>query len=339
MSQRMGIFEWIQRELNPRPCNSEEFIYDDMESQSGRCLPIIYTPFDPSNMTHWADRGSLYDFLYSVKGEGKRILDFGPGDGWPSLIIAPYAAEIVGVDGSQRRVQTCTDNARRMGITNTRFLCVPPGSLLPFEAGSFDGIMAASSIEQSLDPRATLAELLRVLRPGGYLRIGYEALSRYRGGHESDLWISGFDNKSCRLILFDRDILHERVQQYGLTLAKSKQELCEWISGECAELSFAKLEVKHIKTLLPALIDARVCTTSHPSGETWVRWLHELGPYQVAPTHNGSEFAGQLFKAIPEAERPVDLMGVDRIVAPVVKVAVTLPAPVNTDPMITVMKS
>jgi hypothetical protein len=37
----MDIFEWIDQELRPEACSSAEFIYDDMESQSGRCLPII----------------------------------------------------------------------------------------------------------------------------------------------------------------------------------------------------------------------------------------------------------------------------------------------------------
>jgi len=71
-----------------------------MESQSGYSLPIIYKPFDGTEKSHWVDRGHLYDFLYSTKGMGKKLLDFGPGDGWPSLIIAPFAQEIVGLDSS-----------------------------------------------------------------------------------------------------------------------------------------------------------------------------------------------------------------------------------------------
>ena len=39
------------------------------------------------------------------------------------------------------------------------------------EEKSFDGIMASSSIEQTPNPKATLKELFRVLKPGGRLRI------------------------------------------------------------------------------------------------------------------------------------------------------------------------
>jgi len=70
-----NIFGWINRELEPALSNSEEFMYDDMASQSGRCLPIIYQEFDPNKRSHWCDRGAILDFYYST-GEGK-ILYFG----------------------------------------------------------------------------------------------------------------------------------------------------------------------------------------------------------------------------------------------------------------------
>ena len=42
----MDVFQWIEETLHLKHCNSEEFIYDDMDSQSCRSLPIIYEPFD-----------------------------------------------------------------------------------------------------------------------------------------------------------------------------------------------------------------------------------------------------------------------------------------------------
>ncbi|OZV10577.1 hypothetical protein CIW83_19435 [Tissierella sp. P1] len=41
-----SIFSWIEEKLAPIYCTSEEFIYNEMESQSGYSLPIIYKPFD-----------------------------------------------------------------------------------------------------------------------------------------------------------------------------------------------------------------------------------------------------------------------------------------------------
>ncbi len=94
----MDIIDWINNELKPKPVDSTAFIYNEMESQSGYCLPIIYQEFDWEDVLHWRDRGSMLDFLFSVEGENKQLLDFGPGDGWPSLIVAPYAGKVIGAD-------------------------------------------------------------------------------------------------------------------------------------------------------------------------------------------------------------------------------------------------
>ncbi len=202
----MDIFDWISRELAPRPMTTEALLYDHMDSQSGRSLPVIYQAFDPADRGHWRDRGAALDFVLSTQGEGGRVLDFGPGDGWPSLIIAPFVGEVVGVEGSHRRVDVCRENAARLGMANATFVYNEPGAPLPFDDGSFDAVVAASSVEQSPDPQATLAEFHRVLRPGGRVRLRYEALGRYRGGKEREAWLWAIDAATTRLMLYDRHI-------------------------------------------------------------------------------------------------------------------------------------
>src|SRR5690554_3879614 len=182
----LNIFRWIEEQLAVESCTTDVLIYDEMESQSGCSLPLIYQDFDGSKQFHWAERGAIYDFLCATRGEGKKLLDFGPGDGWPSLLVAPFAAEVVGLDSSRRRVEVCCANARRMGIDNARFDYYAAGERLPFADDAFDGIMAASAVEQTPEPRAILREFYRVLCPGGRLRLSYEGLARYRGGRERE---------------------------------------------------------------------------------------------------------------------------------------------------------
>lgn len=332
----MDVFEWIEKELRPVESDSAEFIYDDMDSQSERCLPLLYESFDVNKRAHWADRGSMFDFYLSTGGG--RLLDFGPGDGWPSLIVAPSVKEVVGVDASARRVEVCTENARRLGITNAEYVHCAAGNRLPFDDGSFDGVMAASSVDQTPDPKATLAEIFRVLRPGGRLRIFYEALGRYRDGRERDVWLAELDHHSSRLILYDRDIDGERVRQYGLTLAAPHGEVISATGMDTDSLSFEAITVPMLKTLQGTVTDTKVCRLTHASGRTMAGWLREVGFESVRPSHSGALFAAGLFDRIPVTERPDEMAGLDAFLRPLIDVVVRMAAPLDSDPMMTAIK-
>lgn len=332
----MDVFDWIQRELRPKVCNSVEFIYDDMDSQSGHSLPIIYQPFEADNRMHWRERGSIFDYLFSI--DGKKLLDFGPGDGWPSLLVAPFVDEIVGVEGSPRRVKVCRENAKRLGISNATFFHVTPGMPLPFQDESFDGVMAANSVEETPDPKASLLELFRVLRPGGRLRIAYDGLERYKNGEEKDTWLCQINDHKCRLILFDRLIDQERVRQYGITLAMPRQEVIRILSKDVDSISFDMITVPLLEKVRSAVIDARFCSLAHPSGKTMVSWLKEIGFREAIPSHSGAEFAGLLFDQLSERNRPKDISSVDAMLRPLVRIVVKMAAPISIDPMITAIK-
>lgn len=332
----VNLFDRIEDEFKPVRCDSAEFIYDDMDSQSGRCLPIIYQSFDACSRSHWADRGSCFDYLYSTGGG--RLLDFGPGDGWPSLIVAPFVDSVVGIEGSVKRRDVCSENAARLGISNAEFLHVPPGEGMPFEDGSFDGVMAATSVEQTPDPEATLHELYRVIRPGGKLRVNYEALAIYRGGREHDLWLDEIDDQRCRLVLYDRMIDDERVRQYCLTVEMPGSELIGRYSEIGSVLSFEQLAAVGLKGICEAIADVRLCELRHPSGPTLVTWLREAGFREVMPTQSGAQAAVRMFDQLTEAERPKDIDLIDQKLRPLVEAAVRMPAPIESDPMITAVK-
>jgi len=337
----VDAIQWITAHLAPERCTSDKFFYDAMESQSEYGLPVIYKAFDPEKAWHWDDRGRILDYLFATRGRGARLLDFGPGDGWPSLPVAPFAGEVVGVDASARRVEVCAGNAARMGITNARFVHIPASGPLPFEDESFDGVMAATSIEQTPDPREALREIYRVLRPGGRLRMDYEGLAYYRGGKEREVWLLDM-GEACRLIIYDRRIEQEGADEYGLDLSMPVGDVASALTGG-ASASARAVGIEHVTpgaldALRPAITAAWVCTLSHPSGATYVRWLREIGFSVVQPTHNGGRFARGLFGNMLPRDRPASLEGVTDLLSPLVQVVVEMPAPVELDPMITAVK-
>jgi len=332
----MEVLEWVEQTLNPRVCTTDVLWYDHMESQSDRGLPVIYQPFDAHERSHWSHRGWLFDFLHAT-GSGK-VLDFGPGDGWPSLILAPFVEAVVGVDGSRRRVEVCQENAGRLGIANATFVHVEPGSDLPFDDESFDGIAAASSVEQTPDPYATLQELYRVLRPDGKLRLSYEALSRYRGEQEQDAWLLETGQKTCRLILYDRHIDLEQVVHYGLDLSLSVSATTALFADGDAGFSYQDLTVRRLEQAREHVVGAMTCTLPHPSGKTFSSWLQEIGFQAIHPSYSGAWYAWQLYGQLSEDSRPQDQASLDAYLCPLVAAFVEFAAPLDRDTPITATK-
>lgn len=108
-------------------------------------------------------------------GPGDRILETGPGNG-------AFAGEIVGnrenvcytgIDWSSDMVQQAQSlHARLIASGRVRFLLGDSESL-PFEAQHFDKALTVHTIYFWDDPARQLAELARVLKPGGLLCMAF----------------------------------------------------------------------------------------------------------------------------------------------------------------------
>lgn len=218
----MNAAAWARRNFRLRTVTSDQLFYDHMESQSAYSLPLLYQPFDPNRRAHWHDRGAILDF--AAAAGGGRVLDLGPGDGWPSIAMAPFCSAVIGVEASARRVEVCRANARRLGFRNVEFVHVPQGERLPFPDASFDGVVAATSLEQAAHPLAMLRELHRILKPGGRLRMTYEALDRYAGGREEEIWLGALDGDRSQVVFYERQPEQERAVHVALRLNASLEQ-------------------------------------------------------------------------------------------------------------------
>lgn len=316
------LIDYIRTELNPRPVTSDEALYQKMASQSGYSLAIVYQPFDVTKRFHWDDHGRCLDYL-EVCGNGD-LLDVGPGDGYPSLPVAFHARTVTGVDASARRIAVCEENARRLGLTNFRGATYAAGQPLPFPDASFDGVMAAASIENSPDPQGLLQELNRVLRPGGKLRMSYEEPSSYAGQPAQAAWVWQLDAETTYCYLTDRHLEDERVDYYPLLVQGQKEEV--------------RSRLTDLDWLRPRVREAMTYSIKLPRCSTWLTWLQEAGFRSAIATHNGGRYAAGIFDQLDPTERPTDLAGVERLLRPGIRVVTGLAAPVELDPMITATK-
>ena len=105
-------------------------------------------------------------------GRGQRLLDVGCGLGEAALALAGDLGpdgEVVGVDISAEMVRAALS---RVGIApcRTRFLVGDACSLAEPDA-SFDAVRSERTLQWLADPAAAVAEMARVVRPGGRVSL------------------------------------------------------------------------------------------------------------------------------------------------------------------------
>ncbi len=107
-------------------------------------------------------------FLLPHLRAGIHVLDAGCGPGSITLGLAAVVApgEVVGIDMQLSVVEQARALAVQRGVSNARFE-VANVYELPFPDGSFDAAFANTVLQHLREPVRALAELRRVLRPGG----------------------------------------------------------------------------------------------------------------------------------------------------------------------------
>ena len=111
---------------------------------------------------------------------GLRLLDAGCGTGF-NLVALASLGRAVGIDLSQDAIRFC----RERGVRAARASLLA----LPFAEARFDVVTSFDVVYHDWvsDDRAAVAEMARVLRPGGVLLVRVPALEALRGAHDAEV--------------------------------------------------------------------------------------------------------------------------------------------------------
>ena len=177
----------------------------EFDERMAQALDVLYGKRD-----HVRRRDLVHEAIAAAPGE--RLLDVGCGPGF-------YVAELLERVGPEGHVTGIDTSAPMLSITARRVeghdnveLVEAPATALPFDSGAFDAAISVQVLEYVDDVGVALAELHRVLRPGGRLvlwDVDWETVSM----HSSD-------SRRMQRVLdaWDRHLVHRSLPA---TLARS----------------------------------------------------------------------------------------------------------------------
>jgi demethylmenaquinone methyltransferase/2-methoxy-6-polyprenyl-1,4-benzoquinol methylase len=146
-------------------------------SQQNRVARDLFAPLGPS-YDRWSRLLSLGQdprwrrFLVSriECGPDGSVLDVATGTAAVAIeLVRQHGCRVIGVDQSPEMLAGARARIEAAGLSNRITLVEGSAEQLPFPDGAFDALTFTYLIRYVEDPAATLAELARVVRPGGIM--------------------------------------------------------------------------------------------------------------------------------------------------------------------------
>jgi SAM-dependent methyltransferase len=156
----------------------------------------------------------LMELLKTRANPTARLLEVGSGSGriLSSIRAADPAIQLTGIDLSLEQTELAQSTH-----PDIEFVC-GNGESLPFADASFDYVIFFDYLEHIERPRASLAEMRRVLKPGGFLHLVCPAERQSIYGLSSWLFRRHFKETTAGHIQrFSRRELEHLVQETGLS--------------------------------------------------------------------------------------------------------------------------
>src|SRR5262245_21259582 len=165
----------IRSELETRKIEEAES-HNRLRDPDLRNRPREYARLTANKKYYAVTRTSteFYDRWLKERCAGRRVLDYGCGDGACSCMLAEHGAFVTGIDISDISVRNSEHAARTWGLGTRATFRVMDAESMSFPSNSFD-IVCETGVLHHLDLDRAMAEIARVLTPEGQA-ICYEAV-------------------------------------------------------------------------------------------------------------------------------------------------------------------
>jgi 2-polyprenyl-3-methyl-5-hydroxy-6-metoxy-1,4-benzoquinol methylase len=152
-------------------------------------------------------------FLLEHVSAAERVLDVGCGEGWFASELDRAGARVVGIDVAEEPLRRAHERDPGLDLR-----LVDVDGPWPIEDATVDVVWAGETIEHVVDTAGWLAEVRRVLRPGGRLLLSTPAHGRLRV-----LWLAlsrrafeaHFDPRADHLRFYTRPALTRLLGELG----------------------------------------------------------------------------------------------------------------------------
>lgn len=186
---------------------------DAVKSSYARWAPIYDLTFGAA--TRGGRRASV---TYLNRHAGPEVLEVGVGTGL-ALPLYRRNRRVTGIDYSDEMLNRARDRVREDNLDHVVGLRAMDARALDFPDASFDAVAAMHMISVVPDPEQVMAEMVRVLRPGG-LMVVTNHFARDTGGlARVERWMAPFANVLGWHSDFDMGVV---TGAEGLTLRTSR---------------------------------------------------------------------------------------------------------------------